>query len=440
MKISNKIKIIAIFIAMGIATSCSLEEGQSLNGPQITSISEGLSSQELPQVVGGILSNMRDRLQTQRDAQSVLGREYWHLQSSDPGWGTELAAGLLSNGSFFINNPYAERYATVKECNLLLQGLESENTVGFSDSERAAIRGFANTIKAHELLMVLNMVYQNGIRTEVSDPDNLGPFENYDAALTTIMGLLDSANSDLATGGDVSPNTLGVSYKEFNRAIAARVAAYQGNNAGVLSALEDSFMDMSGDMYAGAYLRFSSAGADQLNPLFLPLKSSDAGANVAYPDFVDPASFEAGDLRLNKVVARPDGDDPDDDPDDLCLAGMCGAYDVWIYQSDTDPVGLIRNEELLLLYAEANMVSNPSEAEAAIDAVRADAGLSPIGAGNVDEDQIIYERRYSLFGEAHRWIDMRRFGRLDDINQDYDRAGDLSPVPSQFPIPQNEGQ
>jgi hypothetical protein len=432
MKISNKIKILAIFIAMGIATSCSLEEGQSLNGPQTTSISGGLSRPELPQVVGGILSNMRDRIQTQRDAQSVLGREYWHLQSSDPGWGTELAAGLLSDGSFFINNPYAERYATIKQCNILLQGLESENTVGFSDAERAAIKGFANTIKAHQLLSVLNMVYQNGIRTDVSDPDNLGPFETYDAALTTIMGLLDSANSDLATGGDVSPNTLGVSYKEFNRAVAARVAAYQGNNAGVLSALADSFMDMSGDMYAGAYLRFSAAGADQLNPIFLPLNSSDAGANVAYPDFVDPASFEAGDLRLNKVVARTGGE--------LCLAAMCGTHDVWIYQSDTDPIGLIRNEELLLLYAEANMVSNPSEAEAAIDAVRAVAGLGPIGAGNVDEDQIIYERRYSLFGEAHRWIDMRRFGRLDDINQDYDRAGDLSPVPSQFPIPQNEGQ
>ncbi len=191
-------------------------------------------------------------------------------------------------------------------------------------------------------------------------------------------------------------------------------------------------MDMSGDMYIGAYLRFSAAGADQLNPIFLPLNSSDAGANVAYPDFVDPASFEPGDTRLNKVVARTGGE--------LCLAGMCGTHDVWIYQSDTDPIGLIRNEELLLLYAEANMVSNPSEAEAAIDAVRAAAGLGPIGAGNVDEDQIIYERRYSLFGEAHRWIDMRRFGRLDDINQDYDRDGDLSPVPSQFPIPQNEGQ
>ena len=433
MKISNKIKIVAILFALSITSSCTLEEGQSLNGPQLSSISEGLSRPELPQVVAGILSNMRDRIHTQRDGQSVLGREYWVLQSSDPGWGTELAAGLLSNGSFFINNPYAERYATVKECNLLLESLEAASTITiFSATEIAAIKGFANTIKAHELLSALNMLYQNGIRTDVSDPDNLGSFETYDGALTTIMGLLDSGFSDITTGGEVSPNTLGVSYAEFNRAIAARVAMYQGDNAKVLSALDDSFMDIGGDLNAGAYLRYSAAGADQLNQLFVALNSSDAGAKVAYPDFVDPASFEAGDTRVNKAVARTGGE--------ICLAGMCGTHDVWIYQSSTDPIGLIRNEELLLLYAEANMVSDPGEAEAAINVIRAAAGLGAIGAGNVDEDQIIYERRYSLFGEAHRWIDMRRFGRLADINQDYDRAGDLSPVPSQFPIPQNEGQ
>ncbi len=432
MKISNKIKFLAILIVLGMTSSCSLEEGQSLNGPQLSSISEGLSRPELPQVIGGILSNMRDRIHTERDVHSVLGREYWVLQSSDPGWGTELAAGLLGNNSFFITTPYEERYATVKECNILLESLEAESTITiFSANEIAAIRGFANTIKAHQFLSVLNLVFQNGIRTDVSDPDNLGPFETYDEALTTIKGLLDSGFADITTGGEVSPNTLGVSYREFNRAIAARVAMYQGNNTEVLSALADSFMDINGDLNAGAYMTYSAAGADQLNQLFNALPSTTGAARLAYPHFLDPTSFEAGDTRINKAVIRPGGE--------LCLAGMCGTHDVLLYQSNTSPVGLVRNEELLLLYAEANMVSNPGEAEAAIDAVRSAAGLGAIGAGNVDEDQIIYERRYSLFGEGHRWVDMRRFGRLAEINQDYDRAGDLSPVPSQYPIPQNEG-
>ncbi|HMB65029.1 MAG TPA: hypothetical protein VKN36_18255, partial [Eudoraea sp.] len=218
MKISNKLKAILItFLLLG-GYSCSIDEGRDLNGPETSSISEGVSRPELPQVVAGILADMRDRLHTQRDAMSVVGRDYWRHQSSDPRWTGDLMTGTLDDNAFYITTPYAGRYAVVKECNLLLEGLDN-TTEPFTDAEMAAIRGFANTIKAYELLTVLTMLYQNGIRTDVSDPDNLGTFESFDGALTTIIGLLDSAAADLATGGDVSPNTLGVSYLEFNRAI-----------------------------------------------------------------------------------------------------------------------------------------------------------------------------------------------------------------------------
>ncbi len=426
MKISNKFKIIILVFSTCFWYSCDIKDGQDLNGPQTSSISEGLSRPELPQVVSGILADMRDRLHTQRDVGSVLGRDYWRHQSSDPRWAGDLMTGTLDDNAFYLTTPYAARYAVVKECNLLLEGLEN-TTETFTDAEKAAIRGFANTIKAHELLSVLMMLYQNGIRTDVADPNNLGAFESFDGALTTIVGLLNTAATDLTTGGDVSPNTLGVSYLEFNRALTARAAAYQGNDALVISALADSFMDINGSMDIGAYYQFSSAGGDALNQLFFALNSTGANARIAHPDFVNSA--EAGDTRVDKAVLRTDGP--------LNIADLTpGTHDVWVYQSSTDPVGMIRNEELLLLYAEANMMSNPSEAEAAVDAVRAAAGLGAIGAGNVDEDQLLYERRYSLFAEGHRWIDMRRFNKLGELV--VDRAGDN--IVTQFPIPQNEGQ
>lgn len=426
MKISNKYKIIALVFSISLWYSCDIEEGQDLNGPQTSSISEGLSRPELPQVVSGILADMRDRLNTQRDAMSVVGRDYWRHQSSDPRWTGDLMTGVLDDNAFYLTTPYAARYAVVKECNLLLEGLES-TTEAFTDAEKAAIRGFANTMKSYELLSVLTMLYQNGIRTDVSDPENLGPFESYDNALTSIMGLLNTAASDLQTGGDVSPNTLGVSYLEFNRAIAARVAAYQGDYSTVLTALSNSFMDMSGSMDIGAYYQFSTAGGDELNQLFFALNSTGANARIAHPDFINDA--EPGDTRVDKAVLRTSGP--------LNIADLTpGTHDVYIYKSSTDPVGMIRNEELILLYAEANMVSNPSEAEAAIDVVRAAAGLGPVGAGNVDVDQLLHERRYSLFAEGHRWVDLRRFDRLNELV--IDRTGDG--IVTQFPIPQNEGQ
>ncbi len=426
MKISNKFKIIVLVFSICFWYSCDIKDGQDLNGPQTSSISEGLSRPELPQVVSGILADMRDRLHTQRDVGSVLGRDYWRHQSSDPRWAGDLMTGTLDDNAFYLTTPYAARYAVVKECNLLLEGLEN-TTETFTDAEKAAIRGFANTIKAHELLSVLMMLYQNGIRTDVADPNNLGAFESFDGALTTIVGLLNTAATDLTTGGDVSPNTLGVSYLEFNRALTARAAAYQGNDALVISALADSFMDINGSMDIGAYYQFSSAGGDALNQLFFALNSTGANARIAHPDFVNSA--EAGDARVDKAVLRTDGP--------LNIADLTpGTHDVWVYQSSTAPVGMIRNEELLLLYAEANMTSNASEAEAAVDAVRAAAGLGAIGAGNVDEDQLLYERRYSLFAEGHRWVDMRRFNRLAELI--VDRAGDN--IVTQLPIPQNEGQ
>ena len=44
---------------------CTIEDGKDLNGPETVSISEGVSRPELPQVVAGILADMRDRLNTQ---------------------------------------------------------------------------------------------------------------------------------------------------------------------------------------------------------------------------------------------------------------------------------------------------------------------------------------------------------------------------------------
>ncbi|MCK0190485.1 RagB/SusD family nutrient uptake outer membrane protein [Arenibacter sp. F20364] len=426
MKITNKIKVLFMTMIGLLVFGCTIEDGKDLNGPETASISEGVSRPELPQVVSGILADMRDRLNTQVDVISVVGRDYWRHQSSDPRWTGDLMTGVLDDNAFYLTTPYAARYAVVKECNLLLEGLEN-TTTDFTDAEKGAIRGFANTIKAHELLTVLNMLYQNGIRTDVADPDNLGGFEGYDAALTTILDLLNSAATDLATGGDVSPNTLGVSYLEFNRALTARVAAYQGNYSLVLSALDDSFMDFTEDMYLGAYYQFAAAGSDELNQLFFALNSTGANARIAHPDFINSA--EAGDNRLNKAVLRTDGP--------LNIADLTpGTHDVYIYESNTDPVAMIRNEELILLYAEANMTDNPGEAEMAINVVRNAAGLGPVVPGSVDEDRLLYERRYSLFAEGHRWIDLRRFDRLDELV--IDRTGDNRVT--QFPIPQNEGQ
>lgn len=432
--IRNFNKLILVICSMALI-SCELDGGESLNGASTSSISDDLSRGELPQAMSGILSDMRVGLNTQIDVQSILGREYYFFTNSDPRFEGDVVTGNLDNNTFYTITPWSSRYATVKDANLALTGLEN-TTSDFSSEEIAAVRGVLNTLKAHELLMLANNQFENGIRIDVSDPDNLGSFVSYTEALTAISELLSGAATDLAAGGSSFPFNLTSGFDnfntpseflQFNKALAARVEAYRGNYPQVLTLLAGSFMEMNGDLNKGVYHTFSLSGADQANPLFIALNQT-ANVRVSQAGYVNDA--EVGDTRVGKVVLRSSPRSASD---------LVGTHDVWIYKSNVDNVPIIRNEELILLYAEAQMAANPSEAVNAINIIRNAAGLTNYaGAQTPDalEDEILHQRRYSLFGESHRWIDMRRFGRLNELPND--RGTDN--VPSAVPVPANENK
>ncbi len=425
-------KIYLLIMAIGLLTlqSCELDGGESLNGASTNSISDDLSRGELPQAISGILSDMRTDLGIQLDVQSAFGREYYYLTGSDPRWEGDVVTGILDDNTFYTTRPWGGRYGAIKDINLTLEGL-TNTTADFSTAEIAGTRGVLNTLKAHELLMVANNQGANGIRIDVADPDNLGPFVGYDEALTAIAGLLAEASTDLeAAGSDIPFNlTSGyqVAFLKFNKALSARVEAYRGNYPAVLSLLSDSFMHMAGDLKTGVHHTFLLIGVDVANPLFGALNQT-AIVRVSHSSFVDDA--EAGDTRVEKVVLR-------DSPTEA--SGLIGTHDVWIYQTNVDNIPIIRNEELILLFAEANMATSPMDAVNAINVIRNAAGLSNYAGVTTPaglEDEILAQRRYSLFGEGHRWIDMRRFNRLGDLPND--RASDN--IPAAVPIPANENQ
>ena len=89
------------------------------------------------------------------------------------------------------------------------------------------------------------------------------------------------------------------------------------------------------------------------------------------------------------------------------------------------PIPIIRNEELILLDAEAQWfrsAPNKLRAIADINLIRQGAGGLAVAAVTIaspDSDfvkELIYNRRYSLLWEqGTRWLDARRFNRLTDI-------------------------
>lgn len=434
-------KIILVLLASVTLVACTVEEFQDLNGPEVGGFENGITPGDLRDLVGGVFFSSRIALGTYFDDVGVIGREYYRFSSSDPRFTSDLLGrenAVLDNNTFYITNPWAGRYRTVKNANLILGFLENPETIAqFTSQELNATKGFLKTFIAYELLLNLNLVDDNGIRIDVTDELNLGPFVSKTDALAAIKTLLDEASGNLAGGGESFPFTLTSGFEGFNtpndfakftKAISARVSTYQGNYSEVLANLNDSFFDLNGDLNTGAYYVFSLDQTDVPNPMFFALNSSTAGARIVQPNFVTEA--ESGDNRLEKVVLR-------NEP--LTLDGLTGDYDVFVYQSNTDPIPIVRNEELILLYAEANIFTNPGEAVNAINVIRNSAGLNPY-SGPTDQNSLIQEmlnqKRYSLYAEGHRWIDMRRFDLLNTLP--IDRPED--DVFSKFPIPLTENQ
>ena len=111
-----------------------------------------------------------------------------------------------------------------------------------------------------------------------------------------------------------------------------------------------------------------------------------------------------------------------------------------IYESNTAPVPIIRNEELILLRAEARFFTgNTAGALADINLIRTTSGgLAPRGAFANAADfttELLMQRRYSLMFEGgHRWIDARRFGRLSTLP----KALPTHNIQGRFPFPEAE--
>ena len=429
---------ILLFSFLILMSSCKIEPVEDPNNPSLEHLTTNPTFGEIQNLVTGIESGMRTDMAFYWDDLGVLGREYYHFSSSDPRWTADLvgkAGAILDNNTFYTTRPYNSAYLTIKNANILLSGLTNTKAT-VTDAQRKVAIAYANTLKAYELLLAYNLQYDNGIRVDVSNPDALGPFLPRAEALKRIIGVNDSAYTDLSANtsatfpfsSTIFGNTAG-SFAQFNRALAARLAVYNSDWNSALTALTNSFYDINGDLKKGAYYIYSTAGGDFLNPVFAPLNSSGE-VKVAQISYITDA--EAGDTRLNKVSKRTIP---------VVSDGLTGVYDLYLYKTNIDPVPIIRNEELLLIYAEAKIqlggASNFTDAVKALNKIRNAAGL-PNYSGAMTQAALITEmlkqRRYSLYAEGHRWIDMRRYKLLNTLPND--RAGDR--VWPQFPRPAGE--
>lgn len=409
-----------------------------LNNPGLESLEGNPSRAAVIDAAQGLLIGARAGIAGQTGYIAhlgILGRESYTFDNSDPRYWDEMVAGALDPGNgAFGGSGWAPRYANIRNANIILNSLDA--VTGFTPEELESIRGFAKTIQALDLQLVVNMRDANGAVIDVNRPigDELAPFVSRDQALDEVVRLLDEANAHLLAGGASFPFQLSSGFADFNtpaafaevnRALKARAQVAQDDYSGALTSLSSSFVSDMAAMDLGVYHAYGTASGDVANGLF---QGSDPQI-IAHPSILTDA--DAGDQRAAAKTSLL--------PEAVTNRGLTTDVRFEIYPAQSSPVPIIRNEELLLLRAEARwFTGDPTGAMEDLNAVRTTSGgLGAIGTPGSDDafvDALLYERRYSLLMEGQRWLDHRRFDRLGDLV--IDRAGDVVPVA--FPVPRAE--
>ena len=358
-----------------------------------------------------------------------LGREVTVQAQTESRWYYELQGrrGATANqvnvldDAAFYNGQYTD-FARVGRAARVFRASANSTSV-LDAAQKKGVDGFTRTYEALSKLHLLNLQGSNGIRVALdgTSKDELlkpGKFVTQDDALKNIRQQLDEANTDLAAAGPAFGFSLSNGYggfntpatfARFNRALVARVALYQKDYAGALTALSASFYDRAGSLTLGPKIVFNANAANDVGNPYFQVPNSNLSSLVSVPDnFVTEA--EPGDLRLAKAPRRTTPQ---------VVGAITGNYESRVFPTQNSPLDIIRNEELILIAAEARVgAGNLVEALLDINAIRTRAGgLTALTAASLTDNaayfnEILAQRRYSLFYEGHYLVDLRRLDRL----------------------------
>ncbi|MBU6366424.1 MAG: RagB/SusD family nutrient uptake outer membrane protein [Gemmatimonadetes bacterium] len=362
----------------------------------------------------------------------------------------------LDPAGFAVEN-WGTQYGNLRDI-FNFKNTVNSSTVLTAEQKNAAL-GFARTLEGLELLYVISTRDTLGAVVEIKqDASDLAPFVSRDSVYKYILGTLDAASTNLAAGGAAFPFTLHggftgfntpATFRQFNRAIAARAAAYYATAGGgttawqqAISALGASFLNTGAasraDLDRGPAHVYSTASGDANNPLNAAT-NTDLYAHMSYQtDVQNKANGQPDDRFTAKIGARPARNAPQG-------LGVVSSLGFNLYPTTATSLPIVRNEELLLLRAEALLATGDrAGAVAIIDQIRAASGGLPASgltsASSTDAilTELLYNKRYSLALEGHRWIDMRRYGRLNQLPLDITSGTNAHFVARVQPIPQSE--
>ncbi|HVZ20742.1 MAG TPA: RagB/SusD family nutrient uptake outer membrane protein, partial [Vicinamibacterales bacterium] len=401
---------------------CNALDAPDQNAASLGSLTNNPTAGAVDAAAQGLIIGMRGDYQRQIINDGLFGREAYNLDPGNPQTEIEFYEVL---GDLAV---WANPYSTIKLADLVYVAAGSVNELTAEQQE--GVRGFAQTIKAIELLNTIRSVYLGAALDAASDPaGDLPPVVDRDQVYAGIQALLDSAETHLEAAGTAFSFDLGTGFAgfdtpptfiKFNRAVRARADIDISDWESALTDLSNSFLDTDAPLSEGVYFPFSTVSGDATNALF----EATPRNYYVHPSIISGAQLKPDDTPDNRVQTKIRNVDP------VTRYSLSTQWSFTLYNNPSAPVPYLRNEELILLRAEANLgLGNTSEAIADINFIRVNSGgLAPISDPYVPAagqpatllDELLYEKRYSLMWEmgSSSWIDARHYGTLANLPHD----------------------
>lgn len=343
-----------------------------------------------------------------------------------------------------VSSLWTEMYLAIYEANAILEGIDASH--GVTAKVKDQVTGEALFIRAFAYFYLVNFygdvplllttdyrVNRQASRTLVADV-----YHQIEEDLLKAQRLL-LVDYSFSNNEKVEPNSWAAT------AMLARVYLFQGKWADAevqaTAVIDSERFSLATDLNS-VFVANSDEAIWQLMPVLPRMNTFDGPYFLGEYNVVDVSltaslvsSFEADDNRSSSWVGISNNGD---------LTYNYG-YKYKVLFADqplTEYQMVLRLAEQYLIRAEARAMLNDLEkAVEDINLLRARAGLAPVDATGLTQQQMMdiieHERRVELFVEwGHRWFDLKRWGRSDAVLGPV--KPNWQPTDVLFPIPQSE--
>jgi len=331
----------------------------------------------------------------------------------------ELSQSVASTTNSNITVVWWQAYTLSRYANLAIQGVS--NSTNLSDSVRTRLLGEAKFFRAYTYFQLVN--HFGGVPLALSATELDNAFlsrSSADAVWSQIIADLKDAESLLPVKYKTTLRTRANKYAAS--ALLARAYLYTGDYANAIT--EASKVIEATDIYSlpvlsSALLNTSSEvilqaatyyGNAYIASSYRTTSSSAVPTYVLYSGFIN--SFVSGDQRKTAWV-------------DSVTSSGTKYYKINKFRY-TSYTASVNQYDLLLRLAEVYLIRAEARAQQGTDLAGAQSDLNKIrnraGLGNTSATTqsalltaIAQERKVELFGEGHRWLDLKRTNTADAV-------------------------